>query len=150
MPRYVQIPPDIKFIIKTTGKPQMEEDPETREVRQVTVSFHGFFFGVLIHHPVMSTVVGGRALYKFEQAYDEAMKSDKIMVIDEDVWDLFKKAFDKPTYHAPGPYGPQVLDGFRGYNGAGVMQLLPFIDVFNDPPTKKPHLTSVEAQASTA
>lgn len=148
MPRYVQVPPDVRFVSKVTGKPDLELNQETHQLEQKELSFRKFVLGVLIHHPIFCTVVGGRALYKFEQALDEALAGDGVMLIDEDVWETFRKALEKPIYQAAGPAGVQTIDGFPGYSGSGVMQMLPLVDAILDAPSKKAALIKPVAESA--
>lgn len=134
--RYVQIPPDVKLVIKATGKPDLEIDPVSKMAQQKTISHRRFVFGVLIHHPAFCTTVGGRALYKYEQALDAAQ--DSVMEIEDDVWEVFRRALEKPVYQAAGSSGLQLFDGYPGFNGSGVMQLIPHIDAILEATSKRP------------
>lgn len=136
MPRYLQIPSDVKLVLKATGEPQLELDPQTRQPRQKTVSFREFVFGALAHSPTFCTLAGARALMRLERALDDLQEG--FAVLDEDVWALLKGAAEKPSYQVLGPGGPQTVEGLLGYSGVGLMQLLPFVDAVLGAPAERP------------
>ena len=136
MPRYLTIPQDVTFVNLVTKEPVILEKEDGTKVPS-KISFREFFLSVLSNDPRFSTTKGARALRKFEDAYDLAVAKDGVMVIDEEVWKEFKDAAENPRHQVQSPYGgAQVADGFAGYKGLGVRQLLPLIDAIVDAPDK--------------
>lgn len=138
MPRYLTIPKDVVFMNLITKEPVvvLHEDGTKTEQK---VSFREFFLQTLSNDPRFASTKGARALRKFEDAYDRAVDKDGVMVIDEDIWKEFRDAAENPKHQVQSPYGgTQTADGFAGYKGLGVMQLLPFIDAIVNAPDKEP------------
>lgn len=138
MPRYLPIPKDIEFINIITKQPVLVEQEDGSKAPQ-KLSFREFFLNTLSSDPRFTTTKGARSLWKFEQAYDSAVAKDGVMILDEEVWKEFKDAAENPKHQIQAPFGgAQTVDGFAGYKGIGVMQLLPFIDAIANAADKEP------------
>lgn len=135
MPMFLAIPEPIIFRNLFTKEALKNQDGTIQ-----LITFRDFFLNVLSNDPKFTTTRGGRALYKFEQAYDAAVADHTdVMVIDPDVHALFKAAAENPAHHEPNAMGgQQVVEGFVGYRGLGVMQLLPFVDAIVEATDKRP------------
>lgn len=145
MPRYLPVPKDITFVNVLTKEPVMEKQEDGSEKPQ-TLSFRSFFLNTLSSDPRFVTTKGARALRKFEDAYDLAVAGNGVMLLDEEIWKEFRDAAENPRHQAQSPYGgAQTTDGFAGYRGVGVMQLLPFIDAITEA-SDKPAVAAVQAE----
>lgn len=150
MPRYLTVPPDITFINVITKEPVVIKQEDGTD-KPSTLSFREFFLNLLSADPRFTTTKGARALRKFEDAYDQAVAGDGVMILDEEVWKEFRDAAENPKHQTQSPFGgAQTVDGFAGYKGIGVMQLLPLIDAIVEASDKKPPVVKDVDKASVA
>lgn len=128
MPRYLKVPQDITFVNVITKEPVLMKQEDGSE-KPSMLTFREFFLNTLSADPRFVTTKGARALRKFEDSYDLAIAGNGVMLLDEEIWKEFRDAAENPKHQAQNPFGgAQTADGFAGYRGVGVMQLLPFID----------------------
>jgi hypothetical protein len=140
MSKYIKIPSAVKMV-----------NIGTKKATGVELSFRSFICDDLSSHPLWGvSLTETRAFKDVLDALDEAEEGDDgVLKLSGTVYQFLRQAVEKPEYVTISANNGQQgsMRGWRRWNGAGIVQLLPFIDAILNAEDKAP---TVEAKQNGA